>query len=136
MDTNTLFLTATREKFRFQSTVGLVSIEDLWDMPLTSTRGPCLDDIAKTLNRAVKAADDDVSFVRPAATNKKGDDLQAKFDIVKHIIEVKLAERDAAKAAEDKKAEKQRLLELIAKKKDQALEGLTIEELTARINAL
>jgi hypothetical protein len=136
MDINNLFLVASREKFRFPSTAGGLTVEDLWDLPLTS-KGVCLDNIARALHREIKTTDEDVSFVRPAtAATKKGDELQAKFNIVKYVIDTKLAEREASKVAEEKSALKQRLLALVAKKQDEALEGETVEQLEARIRAL
>ena len=60
-----MFEKATRRKLRFTSAAGLLSTEDLWDLPLTSATGKAnLDDIAKALNRRLKDAEE-VSFVAP-----------------------------------------------------------------------
>ncbi len=133
-DINELFMKASRDKLRFASGAGVLTAEDLWDLPLTSARGANLDDIAKALNKALKDADGEVSFVKPAV--KTTTELQAKFDIVKHVIEVKMAERDARKAAEDKAATKQKIMAKIAEKKDQALDGMSTEELEAMLGTL
>ena len=50
-----MFEQASRSKFRFNSSQGLLTTEDLWDLPLTSTRYANLNDIAKELNRTLKA---------------------------------------------------------------------------------
>lgn len=43
-----IFEQASREKVRFQTQVGQVSVEDLWELPLSSKANkPNLDDIAK-----------------------------------------------------------------------------------------
>jgi hypothetical protein len=34
-----IFEQATRAKIRFSTPVGMLSVEDLWDLPLTSTQG-------------------------------------------------------------------------------------------------
>ena len=122
------FELAARSKLRFESPKGLLSAEDLWDLPLTSKAGQAnLDDIAKNLNRSLKEADGEVSFVKPVV--KTSDTMQAKFDIVKYVIDVKVAERDTAAEAADKAAKKQKLMELIAAKQDAALTALGVEDL-------
>lgn len=131
---NDLFILASRSKLRFATTVGQqISAEDLWDLPLSS-KGPNLDDIAKSLYKQLKEADGEVSFVKPAV--KSTTEIQAKFDIVKHVIEVKMAERDVRQAAELKSATKQKIAGMIAEKQDQDLAGKSIEELTALLNSL
>ena len=51
------------------------------------------------------------------------------FDIVKHIIDVKVAERDEAKAALEKKQQKQKILDIISRKEDENLQNMPLEEL-------
>ncbi len=133
-DTATLFLSAARAKFRFSSSAGQLSTEDLWDLPLSSARGASLDNIARTLYKELKEADSDISFVKPAV--KTTTELQAKLDIVKYVIEVKMAERDSRNAAEEKAAMKQKLLAKLAEKQDKALDGKSEEEILAMIATL
>lgn len=135
MDANQLFLKATRLKFRYPTLSGQLSVEDLWDLPLSSPTGRStnLDDIAKALHRQLKE-DLDISFVRPVV--KKTEELQAKFDVVKLVIDTKVAERDDALAAKEKAEKKQKLMEIISKKKDAELEGKSVDELTSLLNSL
>ena len=130
-----IFELASRKKFRFDTSKGQVTVEDLWDLPLTSTTNrPNLDDIAKDLYKQMKE-DKEVSFVKSdAAVSADFNIVKAKFDIVKHIIDVKLAEAEAAKKAKDTKARNQRILELIAQKDDEALASKTREELLAMLS--
>ncbi len=130
---NELFIMASRAKFRFATAAGQLSAEDLWDLPLTG-RGVNLDNIARALNKELKEADGDVSFVKPAV--KASVELQAKFDVVKHVIDVKMAERDARANAEEKAATKQKLLAKLAEKQDKALDSLSEEQIKAMIDAL
>lgn len=132
-DVNTLFLTAARSKFRFSSGVGILSAEDLWDLPL-SGRSANLDNIARALHKELKDADSDISFVKPAV--KTTVELQAKFDIVKYVIDTKMAERDTRAAAEEKAATKQKLLAKLAEKQDKDLDNKSAEEIQAMIDAL
>jgi len=101
---------------------------------LTSDNGrPNLDDIAKGIYKAMKEGEE-VSFVKSnAASNAAFNVLKTKFDIVKHIIDVKLAEAEAAKKAKETKARNQRILGLIAQKEDEALASKSKEELLAML---
>lgn len=133
MDANTLFLNASRSKFRFSSSAGSLSVEDLWDLPL-SGRGANLDDIARSLHKRLKDADGDISFVKPAV--KTTTELQAQFDIVKYVIGVKMEERDARADADQKAATKQKLLAKLAEKQDKALDDLSEEQIKTMIETL
>jgi hypothetical protein len=129
------FIAATRQKLRFDSARGQLTVEDLWELPLTSSvpGKPNLDDIAKALHRTLKETDD-VSFVTPAA--KADTSNQLRFEIVKQVIAVKLIECDEASAAAVKREQKGRILELLAKKQDDTLAGKSEEELRALLNAM
>lgn len=130
-----MFEKASRLKLRFSSPQGDINAEDLWDLPLTSTRANRgnLNDIAKEVSRELKAHGEE-DFVNPKST---GDEtLQLKLEIVKHVIQVRQAENAAALELSEKREKKGRLLELISKKKDQELEGKSVEELTAMVEAL
>lgn len=130
-----MFEKATRLKLRFTTPQGPLSVEDLWDLPLTSTSAQRanLNAIAKVISRALKAeAEED--FVNPQP--KADDTLQLSLDIVKRIIQVRQAENETAANAASRKEQKARLLELIAHKKDRALEEKSVEELTAMVEAL
>ena len=91
-----------------------------------------LNDIAKELNREIKK-DGEEDFVFPTPTNTE---LSLKFEIVKHVIEVRLAERDASIARAEKQAQKERIKELLAKKQDEALAGKSEEELKKMLDDL
>jgi hypothetical protein len=58
------------------------------------------------------------------------------FEIVKHIIKVKLAEREAAKVIKENAAKKQQILELIHQKKNESLASMPVEELEKMLTDL
>jgi len=130
-----MFEKAVRLKLRFPSPQGALTVEDLWDLPLTSTRLNVanLNNIAKAISRQLKAEGEE-DFVNP----KSGADeaLQVQLDIVKHVIQVRQAENEAARSLADRKQKKERIMEIIAKKQDQELEGKPLEELTAMMAEL
>lgn len=128
-----MFELATRKKYRFDSKKGLISTEDLWDVPLTAHDGFDLNNIAKKISKELKESSEE-EFVKPATTGNQL--LEAKLEIVKHIIAVKIEERDAREKAEEKRAQKQRLMELIERKKEADLEGKSLEELQKLMDEL
>lgn len=138
MSTDEMFQQATRLKLRFNTSQGQLTVEDLWDIPLTSTRNASLDSIAIDLHIQAKGASDIVSFVTPpnAQIDAAKSALSLKFEIVKHIIGVRVTERDLAKDLADRRARKTRLLSLIAQKEDQALGEKSLDELRAEVAAL
>jgi hypothetical protein len=130
----TIFEKATREKFRYPSTKGQLTTEQLWELPLTAKSGFSLDDVAKAVNAELKAID--TESVVATETNPAKATLETKLDVVKHVIAVRLAEDQAAKAAAANKREKDKLLAILGRKQDAALENLSEEELLARIDNL
>ena len=126
-----IFEQASRKKLRFETSMGLLTAEDLWDLALKDHRRANLNDIAVGLHKSIEAAS--ISFVddeKPADT-----DLRIKFNIVKHIIDAKKAEMKTALEAHAKAERKQKLLGVLARKEDAALESLTPEEIKALIDA-
>lgn len=120
-----MFDKVTRLKLRFESNKGLLSVEQVWDLSLTA-----LNEMAKSLSRQVKAAEtDEEDFI--GTKSNVDSELQLRFDVVKHIIGVKLKERDDSRDAAERKANNQIILELIQRKKQQELESKSVEELEA-----
>lgn len=119
-----LFETATRKKFRFPFK-GMISIEDLWDLSVQN-----LDTVFKALNAESKQAKEESLLATKSAEDTI---LDMKIAIVKHIVNVKLAEAEQSKNAAIKREQKRKLQELIANKQDQALQGKSIEELQAML---
>lgn len=133
LDQNT-FDTVTRLKLRFPSSDGLLTAEDLWDLPLTSTKGRAnLDDVARTLHAELQSQGEAVSFV--TAQTKSDAALQLKFDIVKHIIDVQIAEKEKARTKRESAEKKQIIMGILAQKKNDELLGKTPAELEAMLAA-
>lgn len=133
MDTN-LFEYATRSKLRFTSVKGELSAEQLWDVPLRSTDGFNLDAIARTANKVFKDATEE-SFVATAKTPAHTR-LEMALEVVKRVIEVKLEDEAVAKKRSENRAEKEKLLKILAEKQDGKLSELSERELKKRISEL
>ena len=124
---NTLFVNASRRKFRFQSAKGLLTTEDLWDLSLAA-----LDKIAVDLDDKIQKAGRKSFIGRSTADTESTQQL----DVVKFVIETKQAENELAKIKETKRAQKQFLESLLEKKKIMQLEGLSVEDIEKQLAAI
>lgn len=122
-----IFEVATRQKYRFPYK-GSISVEDLWDLPLTA-----LDSIFKTLNAEAKQAQEESLL---ETKSKKDEETEIKIEIIRHIVSVKQAEAEAREKAKTNKEMKQRLLEIKAAREDKRLEGLSDSDLDKMIAEL
>lgn len=131
----TLFETATRENYRFESEKGALVVSDLWQLPLVSKRGPSLQAVAVAVHREIQKLGGE-TFVRTSDVDPRLETLMKKLDVVKRIIEVREDEVRLAKLQKSREQEKEKLLEVLEKKQQDALSELTQEELLARIKRL
>jgi len=129
-----IFEYATRNKLRFRSLRGMLDIEQLWDVPLRSRDGFDLNAIAKGASKALKEISED-NFVETSKTTEHTRS-EMSLEVVKYVIDVKLAEEETAKTRAAKKQEKEKLLSFLAEKQDGKLSELSVEELQKRIAAL
>lgn len=127
MSKNEMFVTATRNKFRFPFR-GQISVEDLWDLPVEN-----LDSVYKTLNSQVKKAKEE-SLLN--TKSREDEIIEMQIEIVKYIVSVKQDEAAKKVAAKEKKARKQRILEVLAAKEDADLQNKSPEELQAMLSEL
>lgn len=132
--TQNIFEYAARNKLRFSSIRGELSVEQLWDVPLRARDSFNLDAIAQVANKALKETTEE-SFVETTKTAARAR-CEAALEVVKYIIDVKLAEEKAATDRAANKREKEKLLKILAEKQDGKLSELSVEELQKRITAL
>ena len=104
------------------------------DLPIKSDRNKLdlytiarglAEGLGKNDNELLNGIFTDEPVIDPVAKNK--------FEIVQRIVEIKREENAKLKTAIDNKAHKEKLLELLAKKKDQSLDNLSIEEIEAKL---
>lgn len=129
-----MFEKATRQKYRFDSLKGQLTVEQLWDLPLQAKNGFDLDTVAKVVNQELKGVTED-SFIETRSNPRKGE-LEDKLEVVKHIIATKQAENAAKLDEANRKVERERLQQILATKQAQQLEGLSVEEIQKRLDAL
>lgn len=123
-----MFEKASRMKLRFDTPRGQITVEDLWDLPLfrKNANTYTIDDLARSLSRQLKQDAEESFVVKQTSANCK---LKLQFDIVKHVIDVSLQEKEAKEKATSKRQEKQRILEILAHKEDQELASKPLDEL-------
>jgi len=130
-----IFEQATKQGLRFPSIVGELSTEQLWDLPLTSRslteRPPSLDAIARAVHAELKDKEE-VSFVDIKPDPRKAE-LELQLEILKHIIQVKKDERDAAKRAVENAERRKMLTAALASKQEASLLAMSEEELRAEL---
>jgi hypothetical protein len=129
-----IFEYATRNKLRFASIRGLLTVEQLWELSLQSKEGFDLDSVAKTVNMELKSQAEE-SFVSTTPAPKKRE-LEIALEVVKHIIAFKLEQAEMVRLRKARTDERERLLNILASKEEQALNELTPDEIRKRLDAL
>lgn len=123
-----MYKVASKMKLRFATVKGNLSVEDLWDLSLIA------------LDKMAVAIDDEISksprksFI--AETTPENEVAKLKLDILKDIIETKMKEKNDKESEKKKQSERNKLLEILAKKEEASLENLSIEELKKKIAEL
>ena len=119
-----IFKYAAKKALRFPYK-GSISTEDLFDLDMND-----LDVVYKTLKKQQKASDEE-SLIGEKTTEDK--ELEVKLAIVKEIFDDKKAAAEKAKKVAANKIKNQKILEILAKKENEALENMTEEELKAQL---
>ena len=127
MEIENIFERAAKQKLRFPCR-GSISTEDLYDLRVEE-----LDRLFKVLNAKVKIEAEE-SLLKPKV--KTSTELDLQIAIVRHIVEGKLADAEEKKNLAAKRAQKQKLLEILSEKQDMDLRNKSVEELTKMIEAL
>lgn len=127
----TLFEMASQFKFRYPFK-GLISTEDLWDLSQSE-----LDTVYKTLNKELQATQEDgLLQTKSANEGVRANDLKNKLEIVKYVFESKQQAAELARMSAENAMKRKRIMEVLAKKQDTALENMSEEELHAALAEL
>ena len=122
-----MFEVAVRNKLRFPFK-GVVSVEDLFDLSVQN-----LDSIFKTLNAELKQVKEESLLNTKSEQDRE---VETKIEIVKYIVKIKLEEESLRLKARERKEQKQKILEIMAAKKDASLQDKSVEELENMLNEL
>lgn len=127
MNMEKLFETAIRTKARFNFK-GMISVEDLWDLNVRE-----LDSIFKTLNSQLKQVKEESLLEVKTSQDKE---LDIKIEIVKYIVGVKLEEENSRLKAKENKEKKQKIMELMARKQEEGLQNMSMEDLQKMLDEI
>jgi hypothetical protein len=131
-----IYKEATKKHIRFNvGRLTNLTVEDVWNLPLTGNGGTNLDALAIALNDQLKD-DAPKSFVGDTRVSAAAKDAQLKFDIVLDIIKTKQDEIKQATEAAVKSATIQQLRELKAKKNLEKFNDMSIEEIDEQLAEL
>ena len=116
-----IFEEATRKKLRFETKLGVLTTEDLWDLDLDQ-----LDAIHIKLSRETITAKESL-----LKTHEVDPIVDLKVKIVSEIFKVKQEEIETRKVDAYRKAKINKINDIIAMKEDAELSAMSVEELKA-----
>lgn len=118
-----MYKQASRLKLRVPTRVGMLSVEQLWDLSQTD-----LSNAIKSVKKILKKNDDDeLSFLEDA---KEVDEVsQLRFDILKDVYLTKKKDAADRRNEAEAKAHNQKIMALIAEKKDESLRSMSVKDL-------
>lgn len=131
MEQINIFEQASRMSLRFPTTQGNLSTEDLWDMNISA-----LDSLAVSYDEALENVSKKKSFINDSRTSQASIETKLRFDIVKHVLDFKVAERETRRQEKEKAARKQKLLELLNQRDNEADQSMTREQILAELDQL
>lgn len=121
------FLEASRIKLKVQTSVGILSVEQLWDLSLPKLEA-AIRQVKKTLKKEDELElDNDLDFLDSKQTVDKI--KQLSFDILKEIYLTKKEELEAEKNALSTKEHNEKIMRLIHDKQENELAGKSVDEL-------
>jgi len=119
-----IFELAARCKLRFPIR-GSVGTEDLWDLPLED-----LNTVYQTVGKALKGMEEGSLMAKAETGESALANLRA--EIIKHVFMVKKEEADAKTQAAVRREQLRQLDDILARKQNAELEGLSIEDLAKK----
>lgn len=128
-----MFENASIQKYRYPSSKGELTTEQLWDLPLRLSNfslNAVAQDLSHTLNATAQTNFVDVGI------NQEAIDTHNKLEIVKHIITRRLEAIETHKKRDEKKAKRVVILDALAKQEATELTQSSREELLKKLEEL
>ncbi len=132
--TTDIFKQATKLKLRFSSVRGDLTVEDLWDLPLTSKSNLSLDGVGKPIQKVLRESDEDSLVDVP--TTSKNELNSLRLAIIKEIISVKQEENLIKQNQAAIESQKALLKQALASKKVDEINSLSVEEIEKRLASM
>ncbi len=119
-----IFLKAAQKKIRFATQKGLLTTEDLFDIPMKGKTS--LQSVASDLYSEIKESGE-ISFVDD--TPSTDSTLNLKMDVVKEVIRIRKDQEASRLKAAETRQKNQLIDQIIAEKQNEELRNMPIEEL-------
>lgn len=126
-----MFEKASRKKYRYPSANGLLSTEQLWDLPLKGKLS--LNAVAVAISKEIREEENE-SFVDEATPSQT--DNNVRLDIVKFVIKDKLDKVSAAEKRKAKKVLRDKIAGSLQESEDRELLSKSPDELRKMLKAL
>lgn len=125
-----IYKEALLNRVRFSTNVGLLTLEEVMDLPLTSNSGLSVDSLAVDLVNKLKNENKEIVSL----VNEDKEDIERyvdelKLEVLKDIIEYKKTLIEEKRKAQAENSEKRRIMEALARKKEDKYNDMSIEEL-------
>lgn len=127
MDLLSIYEIAARKKFRFPYK-GMIGLEDLWDLNVKA-----LDQIFKSLNAIAKTEQEESLLT---AKDYADSEVDMKIQLIRHIVQTKLAEEAAREHEKARADQRQKIMEIMDNKREEKLRNLSEVELQAMLDQL
>ena len=126
-----LFKIATKENYKFLSSKGELTVNQLWELPLNSNTKANLNDVARVISKSIEVVEDFIN-----GTVKDNTEAETKLEIVKAIIAEKKLDAKTKLDNERILNETKELEELINLKEKEKLMKLSTKDLKKKIKQL
>lgn len=131
-----IFITATRCGYKFNCNGSIIDIYDLWALSMID-----LDSMYKKYSESYKKieADENADSLFCGENVKNLEHkivLENTLEIIRYVFGIKKEEVEAEARAAERKAQRNRIAELILKKKNEEFESLGLEELEKMLDDL
>lgn len=123
-----IFEKASKTKLRFSTSKGQLSVEEMWDLSLTS-----LDNIHKSISKGLK--DDSGEGLFTTQSDSYTED-HLRLDVIKHIFVAKQEAATLVKAKQEKQTHLYTLKQLKETKEIEALGSKSLEDIDKMIAEL
>lgn len=120
-----IFKLASQQKLRFQTSKGLLSVEQLWDLSVAD-----LDTLAVSLEEEHQSSGRKSFVIKRSVKDKT---IKLRFDVVLDVLNTRVEESQAAQEVKATKEHNSKILQLIADKEDESLKGKSVKQLEAML---
>lgn len=127
-----MFEIASQYKFRYPWK-GMITTEDLWDLNMNQ-----LDAVYQALSKEMNALKDGDSLLSTTSADvfNKKQDLTTKIELVKYVFNSKQQAAELNRIAAERSAKKQRIMDILAQKQENALQNMSEDELKKMLDEL